>query len=183
MVARGTLLVLISQVAFIASSFIINFGLSRILGPEDYGTFGIIMSTLLIVELFVIAGIPETIQKFGGENPGAMRKLKEKTLPWQLLYCVLLMGLFFFVAPLISEILNDHMLTFYLRVACLDIFFAGMYRYYTGLQNGLHHFSHYMIIGITFAVGKLAAIFVLVFLGFSLTRSGASPLFGLRLRQ
>lgn len=169
MVVRSTLLILVSQGFFLVSVFVIHSGLSRLLGPRDYGTYGLVISIIVAVELLVITGIPEVIQKFGGERPTAMAKLKRKTFPWQFFYCMSLTLIFILAAPIVSRIFGDEHLTFYLRIAGIDIFFAGLYRYYLGLQNGLHRFSYYTALGITFSAGKLMAIFLLVWLGLSLT--------------
>ncbi len=160
---------MISQIIFLLSGFLINSGLARLLQPIDYGTFGLIMSILVIVELFVITGIPEAIQKYGGENPEAMSKLISKTLPWQIAYAVAVFGAFWLIAPVISKIFGDSNLTFYLRIAGIDIVIYGLYKYFLGVQNGLHRFVHYTILGITYSLSKLAAILGLVWLGFSIT--------------
>lgn len=169
MLARGTILMMLGQASFLLSAFAINFGLARILGPHDYGTFGVVMSVLIVVELFVITGIPELMQKYGGEVPEKMYLLVRKTLPWQVGYALLLFGLFWLAAGWIARALGDPSLTYFLRVAGLDIVFYGLFKYYQGLQNGLHRFEKHAVLGICYATSKVAAIFTLVLLGFSLT--------------
>lgn len=156
------------QVVFLFSGFLINSGLARILKPVDYGTFGLVMSILVIVELFVITGIPEAIQKYGGERPQAMAKLISKTLPWQMVYAFCLFGVFWLAAPVLARTFGHSELTFFLRIASVDIVIYGLYKYYLGVQNGLHRFVQYTILGIIYSLSKLAAIFGLVWLGFSI---------------
>ncbi len=169
MISRATILLMTSQVIFLFSGFLINSGLARIFKPIDYGTFGLVMSILVIVELFVITGIPEAIQKFGGERPEVMSKLISKTLPWQIVYAIIVFLIFWLIAPLLSNIFGDSELTFYLRIAGIDIIIYGLYKYFLGVQNGLHRFFHYTILGITYSLAKLAAILGLVWLGFSIS--------------
>ena len=168
MIARGTVLMMIGQASFLVSAFAINFGLARLFGPEDYGTFGVVMSVLIVVELFVITGIPELVQKFGGENPEKMYILKRKTLPWQIVYSFLVFALFWFCVPLISASFDDGRLTQFIRIASFDIVFYGLFKYYQGLQNGQHKFDKHAVLGITYAVSKVAAIFGFVLSGYSL---------------
>ena len=52
------------------SGYAVNVGLARLLGPADFGTFNVVMSLLLVVQLFVITGIPIALQKFVAENTG-----------------------------------------------------------------------------------------------------------------
>ena len=86
MLGRATFLLMISQGFFLVSGYSVNVGLSRLLGPAEFGTFGVVMSFLLVVELFVITGIPIVLQKFVAENMEARRLLHRKNLPWHLLY-------------------------------------------------------------------------------------------------
>lgn len=168
MIARGTLLMMVGQASFLLSAFAINFGLARLLGPKDYGTFGVVMSVLIVVELFVITGIPELIQKFGGENPETMSLLKRKTLPWQIGYSLGIFAAFWFLSPAIAGALRDDSLTPFIRIASFDIVFYGLFKYYQGVQNGLHQFEKHAVLGITYAISKVTAIFALVLTGYSL---------------
>lgn len=169
MISRATLLLMCSQVVFLLSGFLINSGLARLLQPIDYGTFGLVMSVLVVVELFVITGIPEAIQKYGGEHPEAMPRLISKTLPWQIGYATTVFLLFWLAAPLLAKAFGDATLTFYFRVAGIDIIVYALYKYFLGVQNGLHRFTQYTVLGVTYSLTKLASIFALVWLGFSVT--------------
>lgn len=167
MLSRATILLTISQAVFLLSGFLIHAVLARLLGVEDYGTFGLVMSILVIVELFVITGIPEAIQKFGGSRPNAMYGLVKTTLPWQLIYVTVILVLFWLVAPLWASGLGDTRLTILLRIASFDIVFYGMYKYYLGVQNGMQRFVQYTILGIFYSISKLIAIASLAWLGYS----------------
>lgn len=169
MLGKATILLLISQVVFLVSGYAINVGLARILGPRDFGTFGVVMSLLLVVELFVITGIPIALQKYVAENIEASRLLLRRTLPWHLLYSLVVFGLFWLASPLIARLLKDASLTFYLQIAGIDIIFYGLYKYFLSLQNGLHQFGRQTISGIAYALSKPLAIFILVFLGYGIT--------------
>ncbi|RMF65195.1 MAG: hypothetical protein D6743_08300, partial [Calditrichaeota bacterium] len=169
MIARGTILMMLGQASFLLSAFAINFGLARLLGPEEYGTFGVVMSVLIVVELLVITGIPELIQKYGGENPENMRLLKRVTLRWQIIYSFVVFALFWGAAPLIADSLSDARLTFLIRIASTDIVVYGLFKYYQALQNGLHRFDRHAVLGIAYSISKVSAIFGLVLSGFSLT--------------
>lgn len=168
MIARGTILMMLGQASFLLSAFAINFGLARLLGPSDYGTFGLVMSVLIVIELFVITGIPELVQKFGGEKPENMYLLKHKTLPWQLFYSCLVFVLFWLASSRIAQSFGDTALAYFLRIASIDIVFYGLFKYYQGLQNGLHRFDKHAVLGICYAGSKVVAIFGLVLSGFSL---------------
>jgi len=169
MLIRGTFLMIIGQVSFMLSAFAINFGLARLLGPVNYGTFGLVMSILVAIERLVVTGIPEMMQKFGGERPENMYLLKKKMFPRQLFYTVIIFSVFWLVTPLISKFFGDDALTLYLHIASFDIIFYGLYKFYLGMQNGLHRFNHHAFMAITYSVSKVCAVFALVLTGLSLT--------------
>ena len=169
MLSRATILLMASQAIFLLSGFLMHAILARLLGVENYGTFGLVMSILIIAELFVITGIPEAIQKFGGAQPEAMQKLVSKTLSWQIIYATVVLVLFWLIAPLLAKGFADEKLTPLLRLACFDIIFYGLYKYFLGVQNGLHRFIHYTILAVSYSIIKLIAIVSLVWLGYSVT--------------
>ncbi len=156
-----------SQVVFLASGLAVNFGLARLLGVVDYGNFGLVMSVLVVVELFVITGFPEVIQKFGGERPETLRLLVRQSLRWQILYALGVWALFWLAAPLLAQFFHDQALVSLLRLASVDIIIYGLYKYFLGVQNGLHRFQQYTLLGITYSLARLFAILGLVLLDFS----------------
>jgi len=169
MLGQATILLLISQLVFLISGYAVNVGLARLLGPEGFGTFGVVISFLLVVQLFVITGIPIALQKFIAENIDASRLLLRKTLPAHLINSLAFFILFWLVSPLIASWFNDADLGFYLRIAGIDIIFYGLYKYYLSMQNGLHQFGRQTVSGIAYAIAKPLAIFALVLAGFSVT--------------
>lgn len=178
MLGRATILLMISQGAFLVSGYAVNVGLARLLGPADFGTFGVVMSLLLVVQLFVITGIPIALQKYVAENVDASRLLLRKTLPWHLIYSFAVFGLCYAAAPLVAKLLKDQSLAFYLQIASFDIIFYGLYKYYLSMQNGLHQFGRQTMTGIAYAAAKPLAIFVLIYLGYGITGAVVGNMIG-----
>lgn len=167
MISRAMILLMTSQAIFLVSGFLIHAFLARLLGVIDYGTFGVVMSILCIAQLFVITGIPEVIQKFGGAQIEAMQKLIKKTLYWQICYTSFVFALFWIIAPYLAKGFGDESLAFLFRIAGIDIVFYGLYKYFLAVQNGLHRFGKYTILGILYSIAKLLAIAILVWMGYS----------------
>lgn len=168
MVSRGTIFILISQLIFLFSGFAINIILARSLGPSEYGIFGLVLSILIIAELFVITGIPEALKKFGGEKPEFLNVIIKKTFIWQLGYSFIVFAIFLIITPLIAQWLNDERLSYLLRIAAIDIVFYGLYKYFAAIQNGLHNFFKYAFLGIIYSTAKIIAIVGLIVGGFAL---------------
>jgi len=164
-VIRGTLLLMIGQIVFVLSGYVINIMLSRQLGVEQYGIFGVVMSVLVWVELSVIVGIPTALQKFIGEDQSHAYALRKVAFSMQVKYSIVIFLLFFLSAGVLADLLNDHSLAFYLRVASIDIVLYALYRLFINVHNGMKNFGKQTLASIVYAVGKMVAIFVLVWQG------------------
>jgi O-antigen/teichoic acid export membrane protein len=123
----------------------------------------------LVVQLFVITGIPIALQKFVAENTDGSRLFLRKTLPVHLINSCGFFILFWLLAPVIANLFDDQRLEFFLKIAGIDIIAYGLYKYYVSMQNGLHQFGRQTISGIAYAIAKPVAIFALVLAGFSVT--------------
>lgn len=162
---RGTLLLMIGQIVFVLSGYAVNIVLSRTLGVEQYGLFGVVMSVLVWVELSVIVGIPTALQKFIGENNQQAYTLRRAAFDLQWKYAALIFFLFFAAAGMVARALNDDRLAFYLRVASADIVLYALYRLFVNVHNGMRNFGRQAVASIVYALGKMAAIFLLVWQG------------------
>ena len=168
MILRATFLLLSSQVVFLFSGLLVNIGLARMLGPESFGLFGVVLSILVVTELLVITGIPEAIQKFGAESPERMRAFVHRTLPVQVVYVLIISFLFWLLSPIIARIFHDERLTVLLRIAGFDILFLGLYKYVLAIQNGMRRYRNYATLNITYSVVRAFGILLLVYLGYSI---------------
>ncbi|MDZ7343872.1 MAG: oligosaccharide flippase family protein, partial [candidate division KSB1 bacterium] len=178
MLWRGTLLLLVGQIVFLVCGYGINVVLARLLDPEGYGTFGVVYSILMIFELFVVAGIPNALQRFVGENPDRAYVLHKVMLRGQLVYTVSVFVLAIIAAPAIAKFLQDRQLAAILQIAAIDILFFSFYWYYNGLQIGLKNFGKQAVIASTYSLTKFGFIFFLVDAGFSVRGAFVGNLLG-----
>lgn len=160
------------------SGYAINVGLARILGPEDFGQFGVVMSFLLVVQVFVITGIPIALQKYVAEYTEASRLLLRRTLRWHVLYSTGVFLLFFMTAPLLAMLYDDASLEFYLQIAAIDIISYGLYKYFASFHNGMHTFGKQAIMTIAYGVAKPLAIFSLVLMGYGVSGAVVGNMLG-----
>jgi len=164
---RGTLYLIIASGAFILASYIIHFGLGRYLGPADYGTFGVILALMSTVNLFLTSGVPQSASKYIAEDDAKIGSIIRDANRIQLALCLLLFGLYFGLAGVIANLLNDPSLTPYIRFSALVIPAYALYFIYgAGYLNGLKKFGKQAMAGIGSAVAKIGAVFALVLLGF-----------------
>jgi O-antigen/teichoic acid export membrane protein len=156
---------MVGQIVFVLSGYFVNIMLSRRLGVEQYGIFGVVTSVLVWVELSVIVGIPTAMQKFIGEDQTHAHTLRKIAFGMQLKYSIVIFVLFFLSADVLADLLNDHRLAFYLRVASINIVLYALYRLFINVHNGMKNFGRQTLASIIYAVGKMAAIFLLVWQG------------------
>ena len=53
--------ILTAQLVFMASGYLIHFGLGRLLGSELYGVYGVMLSLITITTIVLTAGIPQAV--------------------------------------------------------------------------------------------------------------------------
>jgi O-antigen/teichoic acid export membrane protein len=165
--AKGTLYLMIAQVIFLGSGYLIHFGLARMVSPTEYGRFGIILSILMITQIFLNMGIPEAVSKFisEGRDTGIVKK---KALKLQLIFSIILFLLVFLLAPLIAKLLNDLTLSNYIRFVSFIIPIRAIYTVFRGILNGFRRFVKSALVNIINAFFRIFFAFLFIFLGYGL---------------
>ncbi|MDZ7267400.1 MAG: oligosaccharide flippase family protein [candidate division KSB1 bacterium] len=166
MLLRGTFLLLIGQGLFLACGYGISVVLARWLGPQEYGVYGIVYSLLMVCELCVVAGIPNALQRYVGEDPGRAGALHRVLLRWQLGYTVVAWGAALAAAPLLAGFFNDARLVPLLQIALFDVLFFSFYWYYAGMLIGQKHFGRQTLVAGTYSVSKFLFTAGLLWAGF-----------------
>ncbi|MFC1923746.1 flippase [Chloroflexota bacterium] len=163
---KGTLYLMLANVFFLISSYAIHFGLGRYFGPETYGTYGIILALMTIVNQLLTTGFPQGASKYIAERSTSLNSIVRDSRRIQLLFSVLIFALYFGLAHVIANLFNDATLTSYIRISAFVIPFSALFAIYSyGYLNGLKEFSKQMKALTASYVVKVVAIFVLVLLG------------------
>ncbi len=178
MLWRGAFLLLLGQLLFLASGYGVSVVLARGLGPEEFGTYGIVYSLLMVFELCVVAGIPNALQRFVGENPAKAFALHRVMLRWQMIYTVVVFGLAFLTARFFLGLFNDPRLAAVLQIAIIDILFFSFYWYYAGMQIGLKNFGRQTVIASIYSVSKFAFITIFLLAGYGVTGAFVGNILG-----
>ncbi|SNQ62937.1 flippase [Candidatus Methanoperedens nitratireducens] len=181
--ALGTLYFILVQIVFLASGYAIHAGLGRMLGPELYGTFGVVISLVTMFNFILTTGLPQAASRhiaLDKANTFAVKRAANKIM----LY--LSTGIFlayFLLADMISSLLLDPGLAIYIRISAIIIPVYAFYSLYTGFLNGLREFGKQAKAMISYNIAKVAGIFALVLMGFSVGGAIAgfalAPLIGL----
>lgn len=158
---------MIANGVFALVGYIIHFWLGRHLGPVEYGVFGVVLYLMNTVDLFITSGIPKSASKYIAEDFSKAWSIIKDANRIQLVFCALLFGLYFGLAGVIANLLNDPSLTPYIRLSTLAIPIYAFYSIYnSGYLNGMRKFGRQAMSITGVSLGKILATFLLVLVGF-----------------
>jgi len=163
---RGVIYLTSSRMIFALSGSILNIGLARLLGVEEYGIYGVIMALMGIVYILYQPGISTAVTKFTAENIENADPILKTGLTIQACLTVLSVLIIFLCAPLIAQLLKDSSLSPYIRLASLIAIPMGLNTIYLGSLNGARLFGEQAFSVIVHSGVKLLVIFTIIFLGF-----------------
>jgi len=173
--ARGVVWVLVGQVAFIVTGYALHAFLARWLTLAQYGIFGVAMTLLTWAEITVNNGIPVALQKLlpealadrtAPDHGSTVPAIKRAAWLWQLAFLIGIFATLFLLAPLLARALHDPRMTFYLRLAFVDLLAMGVYAFYRGMVNGYRDFVGLGLSIAFYSLTKLACSVALVIAGF-----------------
>lgn len=158
----------ISEVIFNIAAYVVHSVAGRILGPADYGRYGLVVTLTTMVIVLIGNGIPTAMSKYVSgvleKSPQDIRSIKRKAALLQMGLIGVITVLFFLLAPVIAWALRDPSLTPLFRISALIIpafAAASFYHYYL---IGLHLFKLQAIVKIVRSFARvvfiaLAAVF------------------------
>lgn len=166
---KGALPLMSAQAMFVLTGFALTVFLARWLTPDVYGLWGIVISLLVLVEYSMMGVLGLTAAKLVSEDRMAVGRVARVTLRLQMATALVVGVALFLLAPTIARLLNDPRLTFYFRLAVLDIPLTGLFVAYSGLLSGLMEFHKRALVAMAYSIAKVVGVLLFVMLGFSLT--------------
>ncbi len=162
--AKGTMYILAAQIVFMASGYVIHFGLGRMLGPELYGIYGVMLSLIAITTIILTAGIPQAVSKYvsEGNDPEAVRK---EAMKLQMIFAGMFFTAYLLLADYIALGLNDSSMVWLVRLTSVVLIPYAFYSIYTGYLNGLKKFGTQAKLTILYSIAKVAGVFAFVLIG------------------
>ncbi|MBN2066946.1 MAG: oligosaccharide flippase family protein [Candidatus Diapherotrites archaeon] len=159
---------LLAQVIFGLSSYAVNFFLARSLGPVDYGSYGIVISMLMLLNIIFLSGLHAAVSRFVSAAPENAEAIKKAALKLGLLLGIGIAFLYFLSAPLIALLLNDLSLTPLIQLSALAIPGFALYPVFIGFFNGLRKYRKQALVSVSYSIAKAVLVISLVLFGFSL---------------
>ena len=165
---KDTLYILFAQILFVASGYAVHIGMGRILGPEQYGEFGVIMSLLAVLEVFLVRGVRDTVTKYTAEFPDKFQAIKRQALRIESVFGGILFLLFAGAAKPIALVFHNVSLAPALRISAFIIPFIALYSVFIGTLSGKMMFGRRSIAMNVQSLGKVAGVYLFTLLGFGL---------------
>lgn len=163
-----------SEIIYNISGYIIHSGVGRILGPEDYGRYGLVITLTTMIIILIGNGIPTAMSKYLSEvfvaKPHLVGIIKKKAIFLQVLLMSGVTLLFFLAAPLFAYLLGDPTLEPLFRIATLIIPAFSAASFYFSFFTGIHKFH---IQAILKTVRSLARLLLIVGLAYLFSVQGA----------
>lgn len=161
--ARGTAYLMIAEVMFILSGWIIHVGSKRILGIEEYGTLGILLSLLTLYRIFLATGVNRAVSRHIALDPARSRLIQMQALKLQVLlgagFCIIV----WLAAPLLAQIWRDDDFIGYIRLTGFFLPVFGIYSVYRGTLNGFTLFGKEALVSIAYSLLKVILVFIFIF--------------------
>lgn len=137
--------VTLSEVIYNLSAYVIHSGMGRILGPAEYGRYGLIVTLTTMVVVLVGQGVPTAMAKYLGEiydtKIGLIPTIKRQTAKIQFILIGGITVIFFLLSPVIAWALGDPSLTNLFRLSSLVIPAFALASFYFYYYTGLHRFN------------------------------------------
>ncbi|MDP3920705.1 MAG: oligosaccharide flippase family protein [Candidatus Omnitrophota bacterium] len=170
--AQGVLWESTAQTANVLSLYFIHIYIARKLGASAYGVFGVLLSVLLWMRLFLEWGLPNATTKYLLDDTYSSRNAFKKTLTLHLGLSLIAGAVLFIFAPALAEYTKEPELTRYFRILAIDMPLYGTAIYLYRLLQTFRYFRSSAII--IFIVVGLRLTFVIVAISMDLGLYGVS---------
>ncbi len=163
--SRALLWLTVSEIIFNASGYLIHSVLGRLLGPAEYGRYGLIVNLTTTVIILIGNGIPTAMSKYLSEifetHPENILGIKRKTVLLQTIVMSVVTLLFFLLAPAVASLLGDPTLTPLFQLSSLIIPAFAAASFYFSYFTGLHFFRLQAALKTTRAITRMVFIILL----------------------
>jgi len=169
-IKRGTLWLMMGWGTVLFSGYLLNRFLAVQFDLKTFGDYGLIMTVLLWIEIFVITGIPTALPKYVSSHPQQAYRILWASIRLQGFIIAGIGFLAFSVLPFILiRLFQAPELEGTFRLAFLDIPVYGFFYVLLSFYNGLREFQKQAICHAFYGLSKLGFIVGLVFFNRNLT--------------
>lgn len=151
-----------SEIIFNVAAYVVHASVGRILGPADYGRYGLVVTLTTMIIVLIGNGVPTAMAKYIsehlGKNPEKIYAIRHQAAKIQILLILLVTVLFFFLSPAIAWMLGDPSLTPLFQISTLVIPAFAAASFYHHYFTGLHLFKLQSIVKIARSFARVGFI-------------------------
>ena len=171
--AGGVTVITGAKVWFVLSGYALYFGLTRLLGPERFGLYSVVISIVSVLNNVLIGASLSTVSRFVARDPDRAGSVLRGARRVQLALGFGLSLALASAAPLVGRGFRDPGLVTPLQVAAGIVFAYALYAANVGFLNGGRHFGRQAALDSTFSTLKLALVLGAVGLGLGVVGAAA----------
>ena len=145
-----------AKIWFVGAGYLLYFGLTRLLGPEQFGLYAVAVSIASVLNNVLVAASLQAVSRFVAASPERSGGVLTRALGAQFVLGLGLFLLFVTLAPWIAEWFRDPQLILPLRVSAAISFAYALYAALVGYLNGRRRFVHQAALDATFSTLKTA---------------------------
>lgn len=138
---RGVLIINLAKIWFVLAGYGLYFGLTRLLGPRDFGLYAVVTSIVSVLNNVLIAANLQAVSRFTAREPDRAGSVLRAGLRVQTLIGLGLFAALVAASGFIGRLLRDPALVTPLRVVALVVPAYALYAVNVGFFNGLRRFT------------------------------------------
>lgn len=166
-VGKGTIYLTFVSLFSVFVGYVLYMILARLLGPENFGIYGIVIGLISVLNGVLLSSIQQTVSKFVSEDEKLANMYKNMFLKITFIFSLLICIVYFLLSKQLALLLNDITLTKYIQLSALILVFYSLYGVLQGYLNGLRLFKKQAMIRAFYTLIRLILILVFVLLGFA----------------
>ena len=139
---------------FIASGYVVNVWLGRLLGPEDFGRFGIVVSLITVLNIVQRTAIPQAVARSTAQAPESADGTLRRGVELQITISLVLAAALGLGATRIAEVLGDPKLVWLLWLAAPVLPAYGLLTLLTAFHIGQRSYTRQAVTSTVYSVAK-----------------------------
>lgn len=157
------MLSIVASGLFLVSGYVVNVWLGRLLGPEDFGRFGVVIALITILNLIQYSGIPQAVARFTAQSPADGPGILRLGAELQLGVALLLTFGLWASAGWVAAVLGDDSLAGPLRIGALVLPPYGLFTLLLAFHNGQRAYSRQTLTQAAHALIKVVLVIGLAY--------------------
>lgn len=165
--ARSFIWLTFAEILFSLSGYVVHSGAGRLLSPDDYGRYALVITLSIMVITLIGNGIPISMSKYLSEHQNdqlMIKAIKRKGLMLQLISISLITLAFYILTPLLSLALKDLTLTPLFRISLFILPAYALDTYYFYYYTGIHQFNIQAALKIVRSIMRVVLIIGLIYI-------------------